>query len=133
MLLPLPACAVNFVAFANVLHPEELEAEVAAAKGAGHHVLQVCEQAPRNREVFGSFAEFRGYFATAVLVDGDEGSAQFAALLKIYHPSSMDSSWLRVTSSPETFQLQLLVHEQYADLGRRLLKDLSLLLRAPLR
>jgi hypothetical protein len=132
VVLPLPACAVNFVAFANVLNPEELEAEVSAAKGAGRHSLLVCEQVARNNEVFSSFATFKGYFSTAVQVDGaDEGSPQFAALLKIYHPSTMDSSWLRVTSRLETFQLQLLVHDQYTDLGRRLVKDMSLLLRAP--
>jgi len=127
--LPLPACTVNFIAFANVLDPGELEAEVCEAARSGHHSLMVCEQLARNDEVFGSFAQLRTYFPNAALLAGaEEGGPQFTALLKIYHPSSMDASWLQLASAQASFQLQLLVHEQYAGLGRRLLKDLSLLL-----
>lgn len=113
------------------MNPEDIESEVNEAKNSGHHSLYICEQALRNKDVFNSFSEFRGYFPNAALVEGaEESSPQFTALMKIYHPSTMDSSWLRLISRQETFQLHLLAHDQYTDLGKRVLKDMSLLLRA---
>jgi hypothetical protein len=130
--LPLPVCAVNFVVFANILSLQDLESEMRTAASSGRHLLLVCEQVPRNSEIFCTFAQLRSYFSHAALLAGPEdGSPAFSAALKIHHPGTMDTSWLRLASSGSGLQLQLLAHELYTDVGKRLLKDLQLLLRAP--